>query len=70
MIVEGTLKQQDQIVTAGGPQEEHAYSFLNTDVNAEQDLMASGTYYYQEDDKSLASNQFIYVTNYFGRSRV
>ena len=64
MIVEGTLKQQDQIVTAGGPQEEHAYSFLNTDVNAEQDLMASGTYYYQEDDKSLASNQFIYVTNY------
>lgn len=64
MIVEGTLKQQDQIVTAGGPQEEHAYSFLNTDVNAEQDLMASGTYYYQEDDKSLASNQFVYVTNY------
>lgn len=38
MIVEGTLKQQDQ--------------------------MASGTYYYQEDDKSLASNQFVYVTNY------
>ena len=33
-------------------------------VNPEQDLMASGTYYYQEDDKSLASNQFIYVTNY------
>ena len=31
MIVEGTLKQQDQIVTAGGPQEEHAYGFLNTD---------------------------------------
>lgn len=26
--------------------------------------MASGTYYYQEDDKSLASNQFVYVTNY------
>lgn len=45
MIVEGTLKQQDQIVTAGGPQEEHAYGFLNTDVNAEQDLMASGAYY-------------------------
>lgn len=64
MIVEGTLKQQDQIVTAGGPQEEHAYGFLNTDVNAEQDLMASGAYYYQEDDKSLASNQFVYVTNY------
>lgn len=38
MIVEGTLKQQDQ--------------------------MASGAYYYQEDDKSLASNQFVYVTNY------
>ena len=33
-------------------------------MNAEQDLMASGTYYYQEDDKSLASNQFVYVTNY------
>lgn len=64
MIVEGTLKQQDRIVTAGGPQEEHAYGFLNTDVNAEQDLMASGAYYYQEDDKSFASNQFVYVTNY------
>ena len=33
-------------------------------MNAEQDLMASGAYYYQEDDKSLASNQFVYVTNY------
>ena len=40
------------------------HGFLNTDVNAEQDLMASGAYYYQEDDKSLASNQFVYVTNY------
>lgn len=64
MIVEGTLKQQKQIVTEDGPQEVHNYTFLNTDVDADQDLMASASYYFQEDDESLASNQFVYVVNY------
>ena len=64
MIVEGTLKQQDQIVAADGPQEVHNYSFLNTDIDTDQDLTASVSYYYQEDDDSLASNQFVYVANY------
>lgn len=64
MIVEGTLKKQDQIVTADGPQEVHNYSFLTANIDTDQDLTASVSYYYQEDDKSLAANQFVYVANY------
>lgn len=40
------------------------FSMIVEGTLKQQDLMASGTYYYQEDDKSLASNQFVYVTNY------
>lgn len=40
------------------------FSMIVEGTLKQQDLMASGAYYYQEDDKSLASNQFVYVTNY------
>ena len=64
MIVEGTLKQEDQIVAADGPQEVHQYGFLDTEINADQDLTASSTYYFREDDKNLKANQFVYMTTY------
>lgn len=64
MILEGTLKQEDQIVAADGPQEVHQYGFLDTEINADQDLTASSTYYFREDDKNLKANQFVYMTTY------
>ena len=64
MILQGTLKQLDSITVPGGPGEAHCYSFLESDIDAQGDMSASSTYYYQEDDESLAPNQFMYFTTY------
>ena len=65
MIVEGTLKQQDQIIAEDGPQDTYAYSFLDTEIDEDIDMSVSQSYYFQDSDHpELQPNQFVYMATY------
>lgn len=64
MILQGTLKQLDAVAVPDGPTEAHCYSFLDYDIDSENNLSASSKYYFQEDYESLAANQFMYFVTY------